>query len=72
MHCGTSDGTQRGARPGDLAVTTLPGKDPMFVREVRGNKVDLIDFSNPDARLVLLADRVEILDPWTPRVAKSA
>ena len=44
----------------------------MFVREVRGNKVDLIDFSNPDAKLVLLADRVEILDPWTPRVAKSA
>jgi len=34
----------------------------MFVREVRDNKVDLVDFSKPDATLVILADRVEILD----------
>ena len=47
---------------GDLALTLLPGKGPMFVREVRDNKVDLVAFSKPDATLVILADRVEILD----------
>ena len=48
--------------PGDLALTLLPGKGPMFVREVRDNKVDLVDFSNPHATRVIVANRVEILD----------
>ena len=39
--------------PGDLALTLLPGKGPMFVREVRDNKVDLVDFSNPHATRVM-------------------
>jgi hypothetical protein len=60
---------RRPPKAGDLVVTRLSGKSPMFVREVRGNKVELVDFSGAEAKLVLLADRVEVLDPWTPRAA---
>ena len=35
----------------------------MFVAKVRGKKLELVDFSRPDTKLVILADRVEILDP---------
>ncbi len=41
----------------------------MFVFEVRSNKLELVDFTKTDSKLVILANRVEILDPWAAGLA---
>ena len=55
---------------GDLVLLSLAGKAPMFVREVRGNKLELVDFTKPDAKLVILADRAEVLEPFGERLSE--
>jgi len=51
---------------------SLAGKVPMFVLEVRGNKVELIDFTKTDLKLVMLANRVEVLEPFRAELARSS
>lgn len=52
---------ERAPEPGDLVQVALPGKPPMFARQARGKNVELVDFSKSEAKLVIRADRVEVL-----------
>ena len=39
---------------------------------VRGTKVELVDFSGVDSKLVLLANRIEVLDVAAATISQSA
>jgi hypothetical protein len=56
---------QRAPKPGDLAILSIPDKPPLWVIAVRGNKLELLDFSKPDSKLVMLAGRVSVVAPYS-------
>lgn len=62
---------QRPPKPGDLAVLPMPGEHPLWVTAVRANKLELLDFSRPGSKRVMLADRVTVAATKV-RVSKSA
>ena len=63
---------RRAPMTGDLVAVSLEGKKPMFVLCVGLNKVELIDFAKPDLRLVMLTNRVEVLEPaWADQAGYS-
>ncbi len=60
-HPECAERSERAPVPGDLVWVKLPGKPPLFVREARGKNVELVDVSRPDLKLIIRADRVEVL-----------